>query len=82
MSKSSVGRRCVSILARGDHMTRNTFSLLTGVIFLAVAVAHALRLALKWQVSVAGWDVPMWLGGVCVIAAYLAYEGFHIRKSM
>ncbi|MGA7625957.1 MAG: hypothetical protein WB630_15575 [Candidatus Acidiferrales bacterium] len=64
-------------------MTRNTFSLLTGVIFLAVAVAHALRLALKWQVSVAGWDVPMWLSAVaCVIAAYLAYEGFHIRKSM
>jgi hypothetical protein len=26
-------------------MTRNTFSLLTGVVFLAVAVAHALRLA-------------------------------------
>jgi hypothetical protein len=30
----------------------------------------------------AGWDVPMWLSAIaCVIAAYLAYEGFHIRKS-
>jgi hypothetical protein len=63
-------------------MTRNIFSLLTGVIFLAVAVAHALRLAFKWQVNIAGWNVPMWLSAVaCIIAAYLAYEGFHIRKN-
>jgi hypothetical protein len=56
-------------------MTRNTFSLLTGVIFLAVAVGHALRLAFKWQVNIADWDVPMWLSAVaCVIAAYLAKD--------
>ena len=48
----------------------------------AFAVTHSLRLAFKWQVSIAGWDVPMWLSAVaCVIAAYLAYEGFQIRKN-
>jgi hypothetical protein len=45
-------------------------------IFLIVAVAHALRLVFKWQVIVAGWQVPMWLSAVAfVIAVYLAYEG-------
>jgi hypothetical protein len=58
------------------------FSLLAGAIFLIVAVAHALRLIFKWQVIVAGWHVPMWASAVAlVIAAYLAYEGFQIRKS-
>jgi hypothetical protein len=63
-------------------MTKNTFSLLSGVIFLVVASDHALRLALKWQINIAGWDVPIWLSAVAsVTAAYLAYEGFHIRKT-
>jgi hypothetical protein len=58
------------------------FSLVAGTIFLIVAVAHALRLAVKWEVIVAGWQVPMWVSGVAVvIAAYLAYEGFQKSKS-
>jgi hypothetical protein len=63
-------------------LSKNVFSLLAGAIFLIVAVAHALRLIFKWQVIVAGWRVPMWVSAVAiVIAAYLAYEGFQIRKS-
>jgi hypothetical protein len=54
---------------------------LVSAIFLAVAVVHALRLVFKWQVIVAGWQVPTWLSAVAfVIAAYLAYEGLQIRK--
>ncbi len=57
-------------------MSKNTFSLLASTIFLIVAVAHALRLVFKWQVIVAGWQVPMWLSAVAfVVAVYLAYEG-------
>jgi hypothetical protein len=57
-------------------MSKNTFSLLSGTIFVIVAVAHALRLVLKLPVIVASWQVPMWLSAVAfVIAAYLAYEG-------
>jgi uncharacterized membrane protein len=63
-------------------MNKNAFALLAGLIFLIVAVAHALRLAFKLQVVVANWQVPMWVSAVaCVVAAYLAYEGFQIRKS-
>jgi hypothetical protein len=63
-------------------LSKNTFSLLSGAIFLVVGVAHALRLVFKWEVVVAGWQVPMWVSPVAfVIAAYLAYEGFRMRKS-
>ena len=62
-------------------MNRSTFSLLAGIIFLIVAVAHVLRLVFKWEVIVTGWQVPMWVSVVAfVIAAYLAYESFQMRK--
>ena len=61
-------------------MSKNTFQLLAGVIFLIVALAHAVRLIFKWEVIIAGWQVPMWLSAIAaVIAAYLAYEGFRMR---
>jgi hypothetical protein len=62
-------------------MSKDAFSRLAGAIFLTVAVVHALRLVFKWQVIVAGSQVPMWVSAVAfVIAAYLAYEGLQIRK--
>ena len=62
-------------------MSKKTFPLLAGAIFLIVAVAHVLRLILRWEVVVAGWRVPMWVSvAAFVIAAYLAYEGFRMRK--
>jgi hypothetical protein len=61
-------------------LSKNTFQLLAGVIFLIVALAHAVRLIFKWEVIIAGWQVPMWLSAIAaVIAAYLAYEGFRMR---
>jgi len=62
-------------------LSKNSFSLLAGTIFLIVAVAHALRLLFKWEVVIAGWLVPMWVSAAAlVIAAYLAYEGFRTRR--
>ena len=62
-------------------MSKDAFSRLAGTIFLAVAVVHALRLVLKWQVVVAGWQVPMWVSVVAfIIGVYLAYEGLQVRK--
>jgi len=63
-------------------LSKNTFPLLAGAIFLIVAVAHVLRLVFKWEVVVGGWRVPMWVSAIAfVVAAYLAYEGFRMRKS-
>jgi hypothetical protein len=62
-------------------MSKDAFSRLAGAIFLTVAVVHALRLVFKWQVIVAGWQVPLWVSAVAlVIGIYLAYEGLQIRK--
>jgi hypothetical protein len=62
-------------------MSKDAFSRLAGAIFLTVAVVHALRLMLKWQVTVAGWQVPMWVSAVAfVLGVYLAAEGLQIRK--
>jgi len=63
-------------------LSKNAFSSLAGAIFLIVAIGHVLRLAFKWEVIIGGWQVPMWLSGVAaLVAAYLAYEGFRMRKS-
>ena len=57
-------------------MSQKTFSLAAGLIFLLIAVMHVLRLALKWEVVLNGWSVPMWVSVVAiVIAACLAFEG-------
>jgi hypothetical protein len=63
-------------------LSKNSFSLLAGAVFLIVAIAHALRLVFKWEAIIAGWQVPMWVSAVAlVLAAYLAFEGFRTRKS-
>jgi hypothetical protein len=62
-------------------VSKTSFSVLAGVIFLIVAVAHALRLVFKWAVVIAGWQVPMWVSVVAlVVATYLAYEGIREGK--
>ena len=62
-------------------MSKNSFSLLAGAIFVVVAVGHALRFVFKWEVVVGGWQVPMWISAVAfAIAVYLAYEGFRIAR--
>lgn len=62
-------------------MSKDIYSRLAGAIFLIVAIAHALRMAFHWQVVLAGWQAPMWISAVAVIvAAFLAYEGFHAKS--
>jgi hypothetical protein len=61
-------------------MSQKTFSLVAGLIFLLVAIAHACRFLLKWSVVLNGWTAPMWISGVAlVVAGYLAFEGLRPR---
>ena len=63
-------------------MSQITFSLVAGLIFLLVAVMHVLRLALKWEVVLNGWSVPLWVSGVAMlVAGFLASEGFSHSRS-
>jgi hypothetical protein len=61
-------------------MSQKAFSLVAGLIFLLVAVAHLLRLLLRWSVILNGWTVPMWVSSIAlVVAGFLAFEGFRRR---
>ena len=62
-------------------MSRKTFSILAGVIFVLVAAVHLLRFVFRWEVILAGWQVPLWISAVAfVLSAALAYEGFRLSK--
>ncbi len=64
-------------------MNQRTFSLTVGVIFLAIAVLHALRILFGWEAIIGGLAVPTWVSWVAlVVAGYLAYEGFRLRRSL
>ncbi|MGD1209968.1 MAG: hypothetical protein ABR973_01260 [Candidatus Acidiferrales bacterium] len=61
-------------------MSQKAFSLVAGLIFLLVAVAHLLRLLLRWSVILNGWTVPMWVSAIAlVVAGFLAFEGLRRR---
>ncbi len=62
-------------------MSQKTFSLVAGLIFLLIAVMHGLRLAVKWEVVLNGWSIPMWASAVAIVmAAYLAFEGLKLSR--
>lgn len=57
-------------------MDQRTYARLTGVIFLIIAVLHALRILYRWGAVIGGWMVPMWLSwAALVVAGYLAWWG-------
>ena len=63
-------------------MTHRTFSLVTGILFLLVALLHGIRLLRGWQVSVEGAVMPIWISWIgLAVAAYLAYQGFRLSKT-
>lgn len=65
---------------RRQGMSQKAFSLVAGLIFLLVAVAHLLRLLLRWSVVLNGWTVPMWLSAIAlVVAGFLAFDGLRRR---
>jgi len=62
-------------------MNQKLFSLVAGLIFLVVAVMHALRLVLLWPVTVVGWSVPIWISWIAfLISGFLAYEGLRLSR--
>lgn len=57
-------------------MTPKAYAATSGTIFLIVAVAHLLRVALQWEFRVGGWDAPSWVSLIAVlVAGFLGYTG-------
>jgi hypothetical protein len=62
-------------------MSQKTFTAITSAIFIIVALAHAVRLVMKWPVVLNGWDAPMWVSwAALVVTLYLASQGFKLAK--
>jgi hypothetical protein len=62
-------------------MTQRSFCLITSILFLLMALLHAVRLLQGWQVTIRGAVVPVWVSWIgLVIAGYLAYEGFTLSR--
>ncbi len=62
-------------------MTQRMFSRIAGVIFLLIALLHALRVVSRWEAVFEGRVVPMWVSWVgVVVAGYLGYEGLRLSR--
>ena len=62
-------------------MAQRTFSLITAILFLLIALLHALRLLRGWHVVIGDLSVPVWVSWLgLVIAGYLAYQGFQLSR--
>jgi hypothetical protein len=58
-------------------MDQETFSIVAGVIFTAVA----LRIYMDWPVMIGGWSVPMWVSWIgLVVAGGLAFFGLRLAE--
>jgi hypothetical protein len=54
--------------------TQHAFLIVSGVIFGVVALIHALRLVLHWQVKIDQREIPMWISvGGLIIATGLCF---------
>jgi hypothetical protein len=63
-------------------MTQRTFSLVTAMLFLLIALLHAVRLLRGWQITIEGAVVPLWVSWIgLVITAYLAWQGFRLART-
>lgn len=63
---------------------QKTYFTVTAVIFLLIAILHALRLVYGWGAVIGSWAVPMWFSwfGI-IITLFLSFQGFGLsRKSL
>jgi hypothetical protein len=64
-------------------MSQRTFSLVAGVVFGLVALAHVLRIFLGWSIVIQDLSVQMWASWIAVIVmGYLAYESFSVGEKV
>ena len=60
-------------------MKNKTYVVLSGIIFLAIAVLHGLRLYYGWEAVIGGVLVPLWVSWIAiVVAGALAYSAFQL----
>jgi len=62
-------------------MTQRVFIRVAGVVFLAIAVLHLLRLVFGWEAVIAGWSVPQGLSWIALlVSGALALTAFKLNR--
>ena len=62
-------------------MDRKTYFAVSGFIFAAIAVLHALRLFLGWEAMIGGWEVPVWVSwAALVVGGFLAWRAWQLKS--
>ncbi|MBI4132298.1 MAG: hypothetical protein HY474_01565 [Candidatus Sungbacteria bacterium] len=62
-------------------LNRNTYASVSGVIFSAIALLHALRIIYGWPALIGGWTVPMWVSWTAlIISGYLAFSVYRLKR--
>lgn len=57
------------------------YFLVSGLLFLIIAIVQAVRLFYGWEIMVNGWMVPQWVSWIAVVVAGLmAYQGLTTHK--
>ena len=63
-------------------MAQRTFSLITAILFLLIALLHALRLLRGGHVVIGDLSVPVWVSWLgLAIAGYLACQGVKLSRA-
>ena len=56
--------------------SQHAFFIVSGIVFGVVALSHAFRLALHWQIRINQREIPMWISvGGLIVAAGLSFWG-------
>jgi len=62
-------------------MNQKSFARVAGMIFTLVAVLHLVRILLRWDAVIGGWDVPLWLSWVALaLSSFLGYTAFKLSR--
>ena len=62
-------------------MDQKTFSVMAGVIFALVALAHLVRIYFGWPIVISSWSIPMWVSwAALVVASGLSYFGLRATR--
>lgn len=64
-------------------MGLKSFFITAGVIFLLIALLHAVRIFYGWEAVIGGVKVPTWVSWIAlVISSYLSYAGLRLGRIM
>ena len=64
-------------------MNKKTYYISSSILFMIVAIAHAVRAIAGWELIIEGTTIPLWMSWVAVVlTGYLAIRGFSYAKKL